>query len=123
QICNLASQMLPILDNFDRALHAADKLNGKKGPEFQQFYDGIVLVHQQINEVFAGMGIERIKSVGERFDPNFHEAVSAETRADVPPNTIIQELLTGYRIGNRVIRHSMVRVTGAPPVQKAPVDL
>src|SRR6185369_7394090 len=50
QICNLAGQMMPVIDNFDRALNAADKLNGTKSADFQQFYDGIVLVHQQINE-------------------------------------------------------------------------
>ena len=118
QICNLAVQMLPVLDNFDRALEAADRLNGQKSPEFQHFYDGIVLVHQQINEVISGMGVEPIKSIGERFDPNFHEAVSAVDRDDLPGNTVIDEMLRGYRIGNRVIRHSMVRVTSAPGLPK-----
>lgn len=110
QITNLASQMLPVLDNLDRALDAAEKLPDERRAGFEQFYNGIVLVNQQVNEVFAGMGVEPIKTVGEMFDPNFHEAVSAEESDELPANTIVDEMLRGYRIGNRVIRHSMVRV-------------
>jgi molecular chaperone GrpE len=57
------------------------------------------------------MGVQPIATVGETFDPNFHEAVAVEERDDIPANTITDELLRGYRIGNRVIRHSMVKVT------------
>jgi molecular chaperone GrpE len=114
----LASQMLPVLDNLDRALISVEAFEGPKSPEFQQFLDGIVLVNQQVNEVFAGMGVQPITTVGETFDPNFHEAVAADVRADMPPNTITQELLRGYRIGNKVIRHSMVRVTAASPAKE-----
>jgi len=114
QISNLASQMLPVLDNLDRALDAADRLTGEKGPEFQQFYDGIVLVNQQVNEIFGGMGVTPIATVGEAFDPNFHEAVAVEENEGMPNNTVTEEMLRGYRIGNRVIRHSMVKVTSHP---------
>lgn len=111
QISNLASQMLPVLDNLDRALDHALEVPEKKREEFKQFFDGLSLVHQQINEVFGGMGVEAIKTVGDTFDPNLHEAVAVEERGDVPANTILEEMLRGYRIGNRVIRHSMVKVT------------
>jgi|CXWL01.1.fsa_nt_gi molecular chaperone GrpE len=119
QISNLASQMLPVLDNLDRALDSVETLKSKKTDEFQQFYDGIVLVNQQVNEVFGGMGVEPIKTVGEPFDPNFHEAVAAEDRDDMPANLILEEMLRGYRIGNRVIRHSMVKVVASKPVQRS----
>ena len=114
QISNLASQMLPAMDNLYRALVAAESIETKKSIEFQQFYDGIVLVNQQVKEVLAEMGVEPIKTVDETFDPNFHEAVAVEEGTDLPPNTITAEMLRGYRIGNRVIRHSMVKVTTAP---------
>lgn len=117
QISNLASQMLPVLDNLDRALESADKLD-KKSADFQQFFDGIVLVNQQVNEVFAGMGVTSIATVGEIFDPNFHEAVAAEERDDMSHNTVLEEMLRGYRIGNRVIRHSMVKVTSQPQASR-----
>jgi molecular chaperone GrpE len=66
------------------------------------------------------MGVEPIKSVGEHFDPLFHEAVSTEERSDVPHNTISEEMLRGYRIGNRVIRHSLVKVTLGDPAGSTP---
>lgn len=118
QITNLASQMLPVLDNLDRALDSVENSQVKESVEFQQFYDGIVLVNQQVNEVFSEMGVQPIATVGETFDPNFHEAVAVEEHDDVPANTILDEMLRGYRIGNRVIRHSMVKVTTAPPNAK-----
>jgi len=111
QIANLAAQMLPVLDNLNRALDSVPDDAEKKSPEFQQLYDGIVLVNQQLNEVFAGMGVTSIPTAGEEFDPNFHEAVATEERDDMPSNMIADELLRGYRIGNKVIRHSMVKVT------------
>ena len=111
QIANLAAQMLPVLDNLNRALDSVPDDAEKKSPEFQQLYDGIVLVNQQLNEVFAGMGVTSIPTTGEEFDPNFHEAVATEDRDDMPSNMIAAELLRGYRIGNKVIRHSMVKVT------------
>ncbi len=114
QIANLASQMLPVLDNLNRALDTVPANAEKKTPEFQQMYDGLVLVNQQLNDVFAGMGVTGIPCVGEMFDPNFHEAVATDEESDLPPNTISHEMLRGYRIGNKVIRHSMVKVVTAP---------
>jgi molecular chaperone GrpE len=118
QISNLAKQMLPVLDNLDRAMGSLDRGTDAKSPEFQQFYDGIALVHNQVHEIFAEMGVQPITTVGEMFDPNFHEAVATEERNDVPGNTVSEEMLRGYRIGNRVIRHSMVKVTIGPPAPK-----
>ena len=115
QISNLAAQMLPVLDNLDRALDAAENSKTKRSDEFEQFYHGIVLVNQQVNEILSEMGVQPIAPVGEEFDPNFHEAVAVEERDDMQPNMITEEMLRGFRIGNRVIRHSMVKVTSGPP--------
>lgn len=121
QIGNLATQLLPVLDNLDRALDSMKDVPDKKRDEFKQFFDGIALVNLQINDVLSGMGVQPITTVGEIFDPNFHEAVSTDENSDLPPNTISAEMLRGYRIGNLVIRHSMVRVTAAPPSAKSDV--
>jgi molecular chaperone GrpE len=118
QIANLASQMLPVLDNLERALDSVEHIKAKKGDDFKQFYDGIGLVNQQVNEILSGMGVQPISTAGETFDPNFHEAVAVEESDETPPNTITAEMLRGYRIGNRVIRHSMVKVTAALPSAK-----
>ena len=113
QLSNLATQMLPALDNLDRALKFASEMSEEKRDEFAQFFDGIVLVNQQVNEVLMGMGIMPILTVGEPFDPHYHEAVAIEETAEIPPNTVAEELLRGFRIGNTVIRHSMVKVSKA----------
>jgi molecular chaperone GrpE len=116
QIANVATQLLPVLDNLDRALESIKDVPDNKRSEFKQFFDGVALVNQQINDVFAGMGVQPIATAGETFDPNFHEAVITEDDPDLPPNTVSGEMLRGYRIGNLVIRHSMVKVTlGAGP--------
>ncbi len=114
QISNLAQQILPVLDNLDRALNFASRSANGKDQNFEQFYEGIVLVSQQLNEVLAEMGISPIPSVGRTFDPHYHEAVATEETDEFAPNTISAELLRGYRLGERVIRASMVRV--AKPV-------
>jgi len=118
QVGNLATQLLPALDNLNRALEFAPDLSEEHRRQMQPFFDGIVLVNQQVNEVLAEMGVRPIPTVGEFFDPHLHEAVATEPSAEFEPNTISTELLRGYRIGDRVIRHSMVKVaTAAEPDQ------
>ncbi len=110
QIGNLATQMLPALDNLNRAVDFAMEMSDEKRAEMQHFFDGILLVNQQVNDVLGEMGIQPIATVGETFDPHFHEAVATDQSEEYEPDTISAELLRGYRIGDRVIRHSMVRV-------------
>lgn len=115
QVTNVATQMLPALDNLNRAVDFALELPNEERKEFQQFFDGVVLVNQQINEVLAEMGIEPIATVGEKFDPHLHEAAATEETDEYEPNTVCSEMLKGYRIGGRVVRHSIVRVAKATP--------
>jgi molecular chaperone GrpE len=123
QIGNLATQMLPALDNLNRAVDFALAMPVEQRTEIQPFLDGVILVSQQVNDVLGEMGIQPIATVGEAFDPHFHEAVATEESIDFDPNTISAELLRGYRIGNRVIRASMVKVVRMPPNQApAPPD-
>lgn len=113
QVGNLVKQMLPVLDNLNRALDFAALNAEGRAQDFKQFFEGIVLVNQQLNEVLAEMGVSPIASVGEPFDPHFHEAVATEFSAEFPPNMVTGELLRGYRIGDRVIRAAMVKVSTA----------
>jgi molecular chaperone GrpE len=110
QLGNLATKMLPALDNLNRAVDFALTLPDDHTAEFRQFIDGIVLVNQQMEEVFAAMGVRPISAVGEPFDPHFHEAVAVEPSEVYPEGAIFEEVLRGYSIGNRVIRASMVKV-------------
>ena len=110
-LSDLANQMLPVLDNMHRALDSVSNLADEREQGVQHFFDGIVLVNQQLNEVLAEMGVEPIASVGEDFDPHFHEAVAAEESDEFPPHTVTAEFLRGYRIGSRVVRPAMVKVS------------
>jgi molecular chaperone GrpE len=115
QLVNLATKMLPALDNLNRAVDFAHELPRDETSEFQPFIDGVVLVNQQVNDVLASMGIVTIETVGEDFDPHFHEAAATVETDEFPRNTICGEMLRGYRIDDRVIRHSIVRVAKPLP--------
>jgi molecular chaperone GrpE len=110
QIGNVATLMLPALDNLQRALDSAEHLPGEKSDAFQLFYEGIALVSEQINDILSKMGIKPIRTVGEEFNPHYHEAVATDDSGEYPQNTITGEMLRGYIAGDRVIRHSMVKV-------------
>lgn len=110
-ISNLAVRILPVVDNLNRALDSSNHPSMEKTPDFQHFMDGIQLVNHQLNDVLEEMGIQPIVAVGQQFDPHFHEAVATVPTAELPPNTVIEELLRGYRIDDKVIRASMVKVS------------
>ena len=113
QMENLAASMLPVLDNLDRAIEFAQEMPADKRVGIEPFIDGISLVHHQVNDVLATMGVMPIVALGEQFDPHFHEAVSIEASATHPANTVSEELLKGYQMGSRVLRHSIVKVTAS----------
>ncbi len=114
QVADLAGQMLPALDNLDRALDFAARLDEEHWNELGDFFRGIELVNQQMLDILAGMGVEPITAVGRPFDPQLHEAVALEDAAGFEANTVCGEMLRGYKMnGGRVIRHSMVKVASA----------
>lgn len=96
--------LLPIIDNFERALkHVPEDLTDN------DYVKGVQGVVKQFEKTLADMGVERIKTVGEPFNPELHDAVSAE-EGDGNTEVVSEELQAGYKIGNDVIRHAMVRV-------------
>lgn len=109
-LTSLANRMLPVVDNMNRALDAA-KNSANKTPEYEQFLEGVILVSQHFQDVLAEMGIKPILAVGKPFDPHFHEAVAMESREEFPSNTVVEELLRGYCLGETVLRPSMVKVS------------
>ena len=120
QISNLATQILPVVDNLNRALDSSEHIAKECSQDFRQFFEGIVLVSQQLNEILAEMGVQPIIAVGEQFDPHYHEAVATETTDRCPAQTVTAELLRGYRIGDKVVRPSMVRVSVADATGSSP---
>jgi molecular chaperone GrpE len=99
----VVKDLLPIIDNFERALkHVPEDLTDN------DYVKGVQGVVKQFEKTLSDIGVERIKTVGEPFDPELHDAVSAEEGDG--PETVSEELQAGYKIGDDVIRHAMVRV-------------
>lgn len=101
---NVISELLPVIDNFERALkHVPKEL------ESNDYIKGVQGVVKQFETTLSSMGVERIKTIGQPFDPHLHEAVSME-EGDGHKEVVTEELQAGYHLGNDVIRHAMVRV-------------
>src|SRR5262245_11631198 len=107
---NAARKLLPVIDNLGRALDAERTVEAQESKEFRHFLHGIELINKQLNEVLESMGITPIASVGEPFDPHLHEAVVTEPSDKYEPDTVTEEIARGYRIGDRLLRPSMVKV-------------
>lgn len=101
---SVVKELLPVLDNFDRALKAVPK-----DIESHDYVKGIQSVVKQFEQALEKIGVNRIKTVGEKFDPNLHEAVTMED-GEGSEEIVSEELQSGYMVGEEVIRHAMVRV-------------
>lgn len=99
---NLIEELLPVLDNFDRALKDQD--------EEDSFVKGIMMTRDSFWKVLEKEGLEEIESDGVEFDPNFHHAFQTEENEDFKSNYIIETYQKGYKLNDRVIRPSMVKV-------------
>lgn len=96
--------LLPILDNFERALkHVPEDI---KSHDYVKGVSGVV---KQFEKTLEDMGVQRIKTVNEPFDPNLHEAVSME-QGEGDKEVVVEELQSGYKLGDEVLRHAMVKV-------------
>lgn len=101
---NVISDLLPALDNLERSLkHVPADL------ESNDYVKGVQSVVKQFEKTLADIGVERIKTVGEHFNPELHEAVSME-EGNGKQEIVSEELQPGYKLGDNVIRHAMVRV-------------
>ncbi|SDG34130.1 molecular chaperone GrpE [Selenomonas sp. WCT3] len=99
----ILKDMLPLLDNFERAMAA----EAKDGEAFQK---GVEMIFTQFGEVLKKNGLEKIETEGQKFDPNFHQAVMRVQNEELEDDDIAQELQKGYMVKGRVIRPSMVQV-------------
>lgn len=98
----VVEKFLDVLDNLERALQSAQADN--------PLYEGVSLVKKQMDDVLTALGVEQIAANGESFDPSLHEAVMHIDDESLGENMIAEEFRKGYRIGDRVVRHSMVKV-------------
>lgn len=104
----LINKMLGVLDDFDRALESVP------AEAHDAWIEGVTLVERKLRGVLESEGVTAIAAVGEPFDPNLHEAVAHEETVDHPDNQVIGEVQRGYRLHDRVIRPSLVRVANNP---------
>ena len=101
-VADIVSGLLPVVDNLENAANAETK--------DEEYKKGIELVLKQFKDILASKGVEEIETVGKTFDPELHEAVSSVQDDTKGEKEIVQEYRKGYKIGDRVIRHSMVIV-------------
>ena len=101
---DVAAVMLPVLDNLERAADAA------ANSQDESMKSGVELVLKQMNEVYQKLGVTAINRVGEKFDPNLENAILQGSPEEGEPGTVCQVLQKGYMMGEKVLRHAMVKV-------------
>src|SRR5436305_737273 len=109
-VADVARKLLPVVDKLARALEAERSLETQESKEFRHFLNGVELINKQLNDVLESLDVHPIVAVGERFDPHIHEAVVTEPSDEFEPDTVTEEIARGYRIGDRLLRPSMVKV-------------
>ncbi|QPC43407.1 nucleotide exchange factor GrpE [Kaustia mangrovi] len=111
-----ARDMLTVADNLGRAIAAVpDEMRESADETLKTLLSGVEMTEREMNNVFERHGIQRFDPEGERFDPNFHQAMFEVENPDVPSSTVVQVMQTGYRIGERVLRPAMVGVSKGGP--------
>jgi molecular chaperone GrpE len=109
-VADIAAKLLPVVDNLKRALEAEASVEAAESDEFRHFLSGVDLINKQLNGVLDALGVKPIAAIGEPFNPHIHEAVATEATADYEPDTVIQEIVSGYRLGDKLIRPALVKV-------------
>ena len=109
-VADVAAKLLPISDNLKRALDAEASVEAAESDEFRHFLSGVDLIWKQLNGVLEALGVKPIPAVGEHFDPHVHEAVVTEATDEYEPDTVMQEIVAGYRLGDKLIRPALVKV-------------
>lgn len=103
----LLEKLIPVLDNFEMAMQAA---NGAQAGNADALKQGVNMIHSQLKNAIGEAGLEEIKAEGQKFDPNIHEAVSQQETKDVPEGHVLQQLRKGYKLRDRLVRPATVIV-------------
>ena len=108
---SLLQKILPVLDNFEMALAAAQNAKGDKLAALQS---GVLMIQQELKKILTETGLEEIDAAGQPFDPNFHEAVSQQESAEVAEGSVLQQMRRGYKFKDRLLRPAAVVVAKKP---------
>ncbi len=109
----LILEILPIMDNFDviaRQNFLLENLSGQEKERVNKIIQGFLQIKIQFQDFLKNMGVEEIKSVGEKFDPNFHEVIEEVESKDRESGIIVEEIQKGYKINSRLLRPARVKV-------------
>lgn len=110
-------ELLPVFDNFDRAIQSADN-----APDVKSVADGLRMITRQFTSALERLGIKRVQSVGVPFDPSQHEAIQHIESAEYPAGVVAAEVQPGYLIGDMLLRAAMVVVSKGPPGDAEPAS-
>lgn len=102
----LIKKLLPVIDDLHRAIEAA-----RTSRDFESLNKGVEMTVRSLDELLKSEGMQAIESVGQPFDPQYHQALTVEPSDEYPENTVIEQLQTGYILHDRVIRPSLVKVS------------
>ncbi|GAB4288804.1 MAG: nucleotide exchange factor GrpE [Oscillatoriaceae cyanobacterium] len=103
-------ELLPVVDNFERARSQIKPQNDSE----MNIHKSYQSVYKLLVDCLKRLGVAAMYPKGQEFDPNLHEAVMRETTAEYPEGTVVEELMRGYMLGDRILRHAMVKVAAAP---------
>ena len=106
-VADAVKALLPTLDSFERALQTG-------AAEKSEFRSGIELIYKQLQDALQKLGLRAIPAKGEPFDPHLHEAIEMVETSDAPDHQILEELQRGYKLKDRLLRPSMVKVARNP---------
>ncbi|HEY0456399.1 MAG TPA: nucleotide exchange factor GrpE [Verrucomicrobiae bacterium] len=108
---SLLLKLLPVLDNFEKALEAAAS---PQGASVQSLQTGVNMIYQQLKSTLLDTGLEEIDATNQKFDPNLHEALSEQESSQVPDGQVLQQVRKGYKLRDRLLRPAGVIVAKAP---------
>jgi molecular chaperone GrpE len=116
--------ILEVLDDFERSLDAAEELEDTQDPAsaYDSLKGGVEMVFRKFRDTLETLGVEPIEAEGEPFDESVHEAMMRQPSEEAEPGTVLQEIRTGYRMGDRVVRYSRVVVAAEPSGPEATED-
>jgi molecular chaperone GrpE len=111
---SLLQKIMPVLDNFEAALAAAQN---SSADSLKSLQDGVAMIHSQLKNTLTEAGLEEVDATGKPFDPNIHEAVSQQESAEVAEGIVLQQLRKGYKLRDRLLRPATVVVAKAPAAE------
>jgi molecular chaperone GrpE len=109
-VADIAAKLLPVLDNLKRALETEASVEASESDEFRHFLSGVDLIYKQLTGVLDALGVKPVLAEGEQFDPHLHEAVVTEPTDEYEPDTVMQEIVRGFTLGDKLIRPALVKV-------------